>query len=240
MTVFVLAGGLGTRIAALWPDRPKAMVPVAGRPFIDRQLGWLRAHGLTDVVICAGHGAAPLIEHVGDGARLGVRARVVVEAGPRGTAGAIAHALAETGHGAETFFAVNGDTWADFDPSAMLLTHRELDADATLACYPVDEAAGRGSVALDAAGRLTAFREKALAGPGWVSGGVYALEPRALAGVAAGASGPPASLESDVFPRLLAAGRTLAGWRGGGHFWDMGTPEGLARAEAALGAAEGA
>jgi NDP-sugar pyrophosphorylase family protein len=235
MTVYVLAGGLGTRIAGLFPDRPKALVPVAGRPFVDRQLGWLAVHGLTDVVLCAGHGAAALASHVGDGAAFGVRVRIVVEDAPRGTAGALAHALAATAHGTGTFFAVNGDTWAEFSPSDLLLLHRETGADATLACYPVDDTAGRGTVEFDAHGRLHAFREKAQSGPGWVSGGVYALEPRAFAGVPTDRA---TSLERDLFPRLLAEGRTIAAWRGGGRFWDMGTPEGLARAEAALAAEE--
>lgn len=234
MTVFVLAGGLGTRIAGLYPDRPKALVPVAGRPFVDRQLEGLAAHGLTDVVLCAGHGAGALLDHVGDGGQLGVRARAVVEPAPRGTAGALADARAAVGHPDETFLAINGDTWAEFDPGALLALHRCLAADATLACYPVDDATARGTVEFDDAGRLTAFREKKDAGPAWVSGGVYALEPRALAD-AGGAA--PVSLESDVFPALLTRGRTLAAWRGAaGRFWDMGTPAGLARAEAALAA----
>ena len=69
------------RIAGLYPDRPKALVPVAGRPFIDRQLAWLVAHGLVDVVLCAGHGAHALAAHVGDGTAFGVRLRIVVERG---------------------------------------------------------------------------------------------------------------------------------------------------------------
>jgi NDP-sugar pyrophosphorylase family protein len=234
MTVYVLAGGMGTRLAGLFPDRPKSLVPVAGRPFVERQLEWLAGHGLVDVVLCLGHGAEALLDHVGDGARFGVRVRAVVEDAPRGTAGAIARALAETGHGPATFLAVNGDTWADFDPTSLLSLHRDLEADATLAVYPVADSSGRGTVAFDDAGRLTGFREKEETGPGWVSGGLYALEPRALEGLADG----PASLELDVFPRLLAGGRTVAAWRGGGHFWDMGTPDGLARAEAALQARE--
>lgn len=236
MTVYVLAGGLGTRLAGLFPDRPKALVPVSGRPFIEHQLGWLAGHGLADVVLCAGAGAEALLDHVGDGAAFGVRVRSVVEPRPRGTAGALAHALAEAGQGERTFFAVNGDTWADFDPTALLSLHRDLEADATLAAYAVDDAAARGTVEFGPDGHLLAFREKAHGGPGWVSGGIYALEPRALAGVAQEPG--PASLENDVFPRLLAGGRTLAAWRGGGHFWDMGTPEGLARAEAALATRE--
>lgn len=222
MTAFVLAGGLGTRIAGLFPDLPKAMVPVAGRPFIDLLLD--RLDGFA-VVLCAGHRAGPLVDH------LATRdVRVVVEDAPLGTAGALAFARKETGHDDETFLALNGDTFAEFDPSALLAHHRALGADATLACYQVDDAAARGSVTLEG-GRLTGFHEKSQAGPGWVSGGVYALEPRALAGVT---TGRPTSLELDVFPALLAQGRTLGAWTDGGGFWDMGTPAGLRAAEARL------
>jgi len=231
MTVFVLAGGLGTRIAGLYPDRPKALVPVAGRPFIDHVLAGLAGRGLTDVVLCAGHRAGPLLEHVGDGARFGVRARTVIEDAPRGTAGALAFARRQVGHPDETFLALNGDTWAEYDTDAMLALHQGLRADATLACYRVDESAARGTVETSDDGRLRGFREKAATGPGWVSGGVYALEPRALAGV-----GPDdvSSLETDVFPALLAGGRTIGAWRAPGRFWDMGTPAGRAEAEAML------
>jgi NDP-sugar pyrophosphorylase family protein len=231
MTVFVLAGGLGTRIAGLYPDLPKALVPVAGRPFIDHVLLGLAAGGLTDVVLCAGHRALPLLEHVGDGARLGVRARAVIEDAPLGTAGALAFARQAVGHPDETFLALNGDTLAEYDTGAMLALHERLGADATLACYRVDEAAARGTVEPTDDGRLAGFREKAHAGPGWVSGGVYLVEPRALQGVA---EGEAASLETDVFPALLAGGRTIGAWRAPGRFWDMGTPAGRADAEAAL------
>lgn len=231
MTVFVLAGGLGTRIAGLFPDLPKALVPVAGRPFIDHVLLGLAGRGFDDIVVCAGHRAGPLLDHVGDGARFGVRARAVVEDAPRGTAGALAFARREVGHPDETFLALNGDTFAEYDPAAMLALHDGLAANATLACYRVDDASARGTVLPMDDGRLLGFREKSHAGPGWVSGGVYLIEPKALAGVPAGGA---ASLETDVFPALLAEGRTIGAWRAPGRFWDMGTPEGRAEAEAVL------
>ena len=235
MKAYVLTGGLGTRLSAQFPDLPKAMVPVAGRPFIERQLEWLAGHGLTDVVLCAGYGAGPLLEHVGDGARFGVRARAVVEDRPRGTAGALADALEATGAGpAETVFAVNGDTWAEFQLTTMEALHQTLDADATLACYRVDEASARGAVDADEDGRLRGFREKVAIGPGWVSGGLYLLRRRALAAVGSRAM----SLEEEIFPMLLAAGRPLGALRFPGRFWDMGTPEGRVAAEAALAARE--
>ena len=226
MRAFVLAGGLGTRIAGLYPDLPKAMVPVAGRPFIDVLLDRLVRLGVTDIVLCAGHQAGPLVDHL-----QGHDVRVVIEDEPRGTAGALAFARAQVGHGDETFLALNGDTFAEFEPDALLALHESLQADATLACYRVDEAEARGTVEPGEDGRLQGFREKAKRGAGWVSGGVYALEPRALDGVPVDRA---TSLEIDVFPALLAQGRTLGAWRAPGGFWDMGTPDGLREAEARL------
>ena len=53
--VAILAGGLGTRLGALGETTPKALVPVAGRPFALWQLELLRAHGARRVVMCVGH-----------------------------------------------------------------------------------------------------------------------------------------------------------------------------------------
>lgn len=62
MQAIILAGGKGTRLSALYPDRPKALVPVAGRPFLERQLEWLAAGGITRVHIAAGHMADRLLD----------------------------------------------------------------------------------------------------------------------------------------------------------------------------------
>jgi NDP-sugar pyrophosphorylase family protein len=234
MTAFVLVGGLGTRLVALHPDKPKVLVPVAGRPFLDHVLDGLAVQGVDDVVLCAGQ-MGHLVEEYRQRRPAGAhpRVRLVREDKPLGTAGALAYARREVSHADETFLAINGDTWAEFDAAAMLALHRQVDADATLACYRVDDAAARGTIEAGDDGRLTAFREKADTGAAWVSGGVYALEPRALDGVPADR---PTSLEVDVFPALLSRGHTLAAWKAKGAFWDMGTPEGLARVESAFAA----
>jgi NDP-sugar pyrophosphorylase family protein len=88
MQVAILAGGLGTRLGALTERRPKSMVPVRGRPFLEHQIALLREHGVTDVVVCVGHLAESIRDHFGDGARVGVRVRYSDEGDRRlGTAG---------------------------------------------------------------------------------------------------------------------------------------------------------
>jgi MurNAc alpha-1-phosphate uridylyltransferase len=68
MQCVVLAGGLATRMRPLTERIPKALIPVAGRPFIDHQLAHLAGHGVTEVVMSIGYRGTELRAHVGDGA----------------------------------------------------------------------------------------------------------------------------------------------------------------------------
>lgn len=64
-TVAILAGGLGTRVATLTGGTmPKAMLPIAGAPFIDHKLNEAVRLGATRVVLLLGHGAEQIVEHV--------------------------------------------------------------------------------------------------------------------------------------------------------------------------------
>ena len=60
----ILLGGKGTRIAERFPDRPKCLVPVAGRPFLEWQLDWLKRNGVVRVLLAAGHLADVLEAHL--------------------------------------------------------------------------------------------------------------------------------------------------------------------------------
>lgn len=57
MQVVILAGGLGTRIKDVSGDRPKALVPVNGVPFIFYQIEWLWRNGITNLLLSVGYGA---------------------------------------------------------------------------------------------------------------------------------------------------------------------------------------
>ena len=109
LPVAVLAGGLGTRMRHLTgPDLPKALVPVAGRPFIDWKLEELRGAGASRVVLLVGHGADVLVDHVGSGERFALRVDCLVDPpGLWGTGGALRHGLPDLG---PAFFVTYGDT----------------------------------------------------------------------------------------------------------------------------------
>ena len=85
----ILLGGKGTRIAAQFPDRPKCLVPVAGRPFLEWQLDWLKRNGVVRVLLAAGHLADVLEAYLAARPRDGFDLVLSREPAPLGTGGAL-------------------------------------------------------------------------------------------------------------------------------------------------------
>jgi len=107
--VAILAGGLATRLRPVTEKVPKILVPVAGRPFLARQLDLLRAAGVTRAVLCLGYLGGMVVDAFGDGGAHGVRLDYSFD-GPTllGTGGALRNALPKLG---EKFFVLYGDSY---------------------------------------------------------------------------------------------------------------------------------
>jgi NDP-sugar pyrophosphorylase family protein len=137
--VVILAGGLGTRLGALTRNLPKALIEVAGRPFIDWQLEHLKAGGATDIVLCIGHRAEQIADHVGDGHRHGLRVVYSREgASLLGTGGAVRLALP---HLAPEFVLTYGDSYLALTPAEAVraLRHAGTAALMSVLANPRDE-----------------------------------------------------------------------------------------------------
>jgi N-acetyl-alpha-D-muramate 1-phosphate uridylyltransferase len=121
MQCVILAGGRGTRLGPLTEDRPKALVEVAGRPFLEYQLELLRRSGVREVVLCVGYLGAEVEQTIGDGSRLGLSVQYSFDGSqPLGTAGALRNALPLL-H--ESFLVTYGDTLLTVDHSAVARAH---------------------------------------------------------------------------------------------------------------------
>ena len=87
--VAILAGGLATRLHPLTEKIPKALVPVAGRPFLAHQLELLARQDFRRVVLCVGHLGEQIEAVFGDGREDGVELDYSYDGGqPIGTAAA--------------------------------------------------------------------------------------------------------------------------------------------------------
>jgi len=220
MQALILAGGEGTRLRPLTSTVPKPVVPLVDRPFIAFMLDWLRGHGVDDVIMSCGFLAAGVRNVLGDGSAYGVRLRYVEEPQPLGTGGALKFAASLLD---ERFLMLNGDVLTDLDVTAQLALHEQRGARATLALTPVEDPSAYGLVRTNPDGEVTGFVEKPA--PDQIdtrniSAGIYVLERSVLELLA---PDQPASIERDVFPRLVGAG--LYACVGEGYWLDIGTPE---------------
>jgi NDP-sugar pyrophosphorylase family protein len=109
--VLVLAGGLGTRMRPRTATVPKALLPVAGRPFAEHQVELLASNGVGDIVFAIAYLGDMIREALGRGRRWGVQIRYVDEgADLRGTGGAV-RLFAESGLADESFAVLYGDSY---------------------------------------------------------------------------------------------------------------------------------
>jgi mannose-1-phosphate guanylyltransferase len=220
MQALILAGGEGTRLRPLTTTVPKPVVPLVDRPFIAFMLDWLRSHDVHDVVMSCGHLASGVRNVLGDGSAYGIMLRYVEEPRPMGTGGALKYAASLLD---ERFLMLNGDVLTDIDLTAQIAQHERTGAQATLALTPVEDPSSYGLVRTGDGGEVTEFVEKPA--PDQIdtrniSAGAYVLERSVLELLA---EDQPASIERDVFPRLVGQG--LYGFVSNGYWLDIGTPE---------------
>ncbi|MFI5047606.1 MAG: sugar phosphate nucleotidyltransferase [Acidimicrobiia bacterium] len=226
MKAVVLVGGEGTRLRPLTYDTPKPLLPIANRVFLDRQLDWLAAHGVDEVVLSLGYLPEAFEAHFA-AHPAPVAVRFAVEDEPLGTAGAIRFAA----HGIdEPFVVCNGDVLTTLDVGALLRFHEARGAEATIALTEVGDPSSFGVVPTRANGEVVAFVEKPSAGTApshWVNAGTYVLEPSVLERI------PPrlmVSIERETFPRMLEEPRRLFAQQSAAYWIDIGSPRDYVRA----------
>jgi MurNAc alpha-1-phosphate uridylyltransferase len=126
LPVAILAGGLATRLRPVTDKVPKALLPIAGRPFIHWQLGLLAQQGVTEVVLCAGHLGEQIQAAVGDGSGFGVTVRYSFDGDTLlGTGGALKRALPILG---AAFFVLYGDSYLRCSFAAAQMAYAESAA----------------------------------------------------------------------------------------------------------------
>ncbi|MFO8143907.1 MAG: NDP-sugar synthase [Dehalococcoidales bacterium] len=222
MKAVILVGGEGTRLRPLTWRRPKAIVPILNRPFLEYLVGYLKEHGITEVILAMGYLPDPIQECLGDGSKLGVRLHYVVEDSPMGTSGAVKNAEQFLD---ERFLVFNGDILTGIDLSDMIRHHLEGRVSVSIALTPVDNPTIYGVIETDEKSRVRRFVEK----PGWdevttnmINAGIYVIEPEILDRIPASR---PSMFEHDIFPSLLDDDKPMLGYPSDAYWIDIGTPE---------------
>lgn len=201
----------------------KLLLPVGPELLLEHQLGWLRAAGFEIVVLCLRYKADEVRARFGDGSRHGVRLRYSIEEGPLGSAGAV-KALGPASL-PEDFLVLHGDLYADGNLRAMLKSHRERKALATLAVHDCPGLKGHAGCRRAVLGPSRAIVELPAAP---TAAGATGLSPlwilnRSLLHLAGG--GGPSDFIRDVFPAALRRGEPIFGHPFGGVLVDVESAE---------------
>jgi len=218
MKVVILAGGLGTRLGALARGLPKAMIMVAGRPYLEYVIESFAARELREFIFLVGHHADVIEAHFRHGDAFGVRIEYSREKQLVGTGGAIREASHLIG---DRFVVTYGDVLRRFDYDRFVDEH----PDNCLAIYP---RLSEGNT--DAAnGVVTRFDKDAKDLP-YVDAGFSVMRRDVIDLL------PPdgaCSFEQEVYSKL-ASRRELEAELVNHDFYDIGTPEELAKTRADL------
>ena len=227
LPVVILAGGLATRLRPITEKIPKALVEVAGCPFLERQIELLKRNSITDVILCVGYRGEMIEQRYGDGEALGVRIKYSYD-GPKllGTGGAIKRAL---GLLPDAFFVLYGDSYLPVDYQAVAATFREGDKPALMTVFANADAWDTSNVWFDGVHiRLYSKKEK-LREMRYIDYGLMICTRQIF-------DGSPNAVPFDLADTLedLSRKGQLAGYEVNQRFYEIGSPAGLAELDRLL------
>ncbi len=243
MKTVIMAGGRGTRIAELFPDIPKPLIPIGGIPVLEREICSLRDQGFDDIILTVSHLGERIMDRFGDGTALGVSIRWFVEKEPLGNAGALFRLRDVL---TEDFLLLNADAVFDVDFRRMVDFHRSHGGLVTLFTHPNSHPYDSGLILADEHNAVVRWLAREDPRPrdyrNRVNAGLHVLSPRVLdlAGVdgeKVGTVDPErgerirVDLDRQILKPLAGTGQMFC-YDSPEYVKDMGTPERLRAVEA--------
>jgi mannose-1-phosphate guanylyltransferase len=214
MKAMILAAGFGTRLRPLTEMKPKALMPVANKPILARNIEYLISHGITEVIVNAHHHHQQIVGYLRDESSFGLNIKVKVEPEILGTGGGIKNT--EDFWDKEPFFVINSDILTDINLAAVYEIHQTSGALVTLVlhdCEPYNQ------VQVDDGWNITDIAKGNM--PGRLAfTGIHVINPELLSHI-------PQGRFSDIiecYRELIRLGKPVRACLIKGHYWqDIGS-----------------
>ena len=230
MQAVIMAGGKGTRLAAITKDEiPKPMVPVNGKPLLLWQIEELKKNGITDIIMIIGHLGEKIEEYFQTGEKYGVHVSYIREHEPLGTAGAFYYLKDKIV--SDYFLLVFGDVFFSIDIQRMEKFYIDHQARAALFVHPNSHPADSDLVVLDE-NNISKFDSKHNVRNYWfdncVNAGFYILGTEVCDLVE---NPHKTDLEKDILMPLVNEGQAVYGYRSPEYIKDIGTVDRIHQTE---------
>lgn len=231
MQAVIMAGGKGTRLAAITKDAiPKPMVPVDGKPLLLWQIEELKKNGITDIIMIVGHLGEKIEEYIQNGDKYGVHVSYIREHEPLGTAGAFYYLKEKLT--SDYFLLVFGDVFFSVDIQRMEKFYIAHHAKAALFVHPNSHPADSDLVVLDENSKIKKFDSKHNVRNYWfdncVNAGLYILSKQVCNLVEKPCK---LDLEKDLLMPLVEQGDAIYGYQSPEYIKDIGTVDRIRQAE---------
>lgn len=168
----IMAGGKGIRLRPLTDNCPKPMIPVAGRPILERVILHLVGYGIRKIYLSINYLGHMIEEHFGDGSSFGCAIKYLREEKPLGTGGSLALLPEIPKH---PIIVMNGDQISQVNISRFLCFHEQEKVEATIAIRPYQVEIPFGVIQMKG-NRLIELQEKPTANY-LINSGIYILNP---------------------------------------------------------------
>lgn len=243
MKTVIMAGGKGTRISSVASDIPKPMIPIEGKPVLERELECLRDQGFTDILLTVSHLGSVIMDYFGDGTKrspatgkpFGIHIEYYFEQEPLGNAGALFKIKEKLD---SDFLLLNADAVFDVDFNRFVNFHREHGGMVTLFTHPNSHPYDSGLIVADKNGAVSQWLTKEEDRPRYyrnrVNAGLHVINPAILeqSGVDAGKVGSVGEdgkivkidLDRQILKPLAGTGKMFC-YDSPEYVKDMGTPE---------------
>jgi len=213
MKAMILAAGFGTRLRPLTQMKPKALMPVANRPILARNIEYLIHHGITEIIVNAHHHARQVVDYLKD-TSFGLHIEVSVEPEILGTGGGIKNT--EDFWNQEPFLVINSDILTDINLAAVSRVHQTSGALVTLVLHDWEPF---NQVQVDEQWNIMDIARRNM--PGRLAfTGIHVLDPKVLSYI-------PKGVFSDIIERyreLIRQREPVRACLVTGHYWrDIGS-----------------
>lgn len=234
MKTILMAGGKGTRISSAFPDIPKPMIRIAGKPVLEHEILCLKDQGFTDLIITVSHLSEHIINYFGDGSRFDVKIEYFIEEQPLGNAGALFKLREKLN---DDFLLLNADSVFEVDFNRLVDFHRKKGGLVTLFAHSNSHPYDSGLLITDEKGCVKQWLAKEEVRPQWyrncVNSGLHVINPIVLdmTGIQPEAVGTEVNgklikvdLDRQVLKPLCGTGKMFC-YDSPEYVKDMGTPE---------------
>lgn len=216
--VLILCGGEGKRLRNLIKDRPKPMVDIDGRPFLDILIDYVASYNFRRFILCTGY-KGEITRQYYNNKHGPLNILISQEANPLGTAGAIKNA--EPMVKSNPFLVLNGDSFCSLDLHKFINFHKAKKASFSIALVKTRTSQDYGVVNTDDSRRIISFNEKIRAKKGGlINAGIYLFDKSIFTLIE---PEKKISLEYDVFPKIV--NERFYGYVTKGKLIDIGTPD---------------